>query len=219
MALFRYSLFNMMMIVVAFQLWLGVPQANAGLEQWDLDNVSFGDGGKATGAFLIDTDLVGSADALIDYDITVSGGDTAHFPNFHWTVDNSAGELAASGLRLKAYGVFFDQMPDSNLRRLELNLDTVMPVSHSTTPPVQRAGAVIGIEYYTGISDSSLVRFATGRWVRFTLPRTTMILPKVCVGEPINSITSRCRFASGRDFAHQVKQGFGEVQHLPNERR
>lgn len=194
MTLFRYSLFTLMTIAVAFQLLSGVPVANAGLEQWDLDNVSFGDGGRATGAFLIDTDLVDSADALIDYDITVSGGDTAHFPAFHWTVDNSAGELTESGLRLKAYEVQFDQVSDTNVRHLELNLDTVRAASYRTsTLFVQNAGAVVGIEYYDVISDSSAVRFATGRLVSFPLPRTTVVPLIRWAGLRLFAITSARR--------------------------
>ena len=47
---------------------------------WTLDNVSFDDGGTASGYFVSDTDMPHGEYFIIDWEITVSGGNETIFP-------------------------------------------------------------------------------------------------------------------------------------------
>jgi len=48
---------------------------------WSLDNVTFNDGGIATGSFTIDASL----NSVLNWNISVSGGDQVVFPTFNYT--------------------------------------------------------------------------------------------------------------------------------------
>jgi hypothetical protein len=63
-----------------------VQTSTAALLRWNLQNVTFTDGGAATGFFLVDTQTVGGPFA--DFDVKLTGG---AFPAFEYTPQNSSG--------------------------------------------------------------------------------------------------------------------------------
>ena len=74
--------------------------ANAKIIRYTLDNVTFADGGTASGYFEWDTSLLNLVSeyqgASVNYDVSVSGGG-AVFPTFNYLSANS-GPMSASGI-------------------------------------------------------------------------------------------------------------------------
>jgi hypothetical protein len=76
-----------------------VQTATAALLRWNLENVTFTDGGAATGFFLLDTQANG--EPLADFDIKVTGGKLPvtgfKYPSFEYTPQSSFGSGMAQG--------------------------------------------------------------------------------------------------------------------------
>jgi hypothetical protein len=78
---------------------LGVGVSLADPLTWTLHNVTFTDGGVATGSFVFDS----STNTLVSYSISVSGGDTTTFPAFTYqngTAHNLGGHTLAGTINL-----------------------------------------------------------------------------------------------------------------------
>ena len=79
---------------------LGVGVSLADPLTWTLHNVTFTDGGVATGSFVFDS----STNTLVSYSISVSGGDTTTFPAFTYqngTAHNLGGSAFAGLIDLE----------------------------------------------------------------------------------------------------------------------
>lgn len=78
----RLSIWRRIRLTLALVLLSLGPLSSAALPlTWSLDNVAFTDGGIATGSFTFDADT----NSLIDWNISVSGGDETIFPAFSYT--------------------------------------------------------------------------------------------------------------------------------------
>ena len=64
----------------SFSLLFSIARANAELLRWNLQNLAFNDGGRASGFFSLDTTQTGGS--LADFDIKVTGG---KYPSFEYT--------------------------------------------------------------------------------------------------------------------------------------
>jgi hypothetical protein len=116
---------------------------------WTLDNVTFDDGGIATGTF----DYDASSNSIVDFNITVSGGDEAAFPPF--TYDPTTTKLAeyldvtncdSGGNCRRVVSVSFKIDPSissTNLRLLAL----------VTTVPLTDAGGTIPLNTTTHVPN------------------------------------------------------------------
>jgi hypothetical protein len=72
-------------VVLSVQLLGHSRPANANVLRWDLQNVTFQDGGTATGFFLYDADAP-ERQQLVGYDVTLGVGNAAWpFPALRWT--------------------------------------------------------------------------------------------------------------------------------------
>jgi hypothetical protein len=72
---------------VAVALVLAASPATAQVNTWNLVGVTFADGGTASGFITYDA----STDTIVDWDVSVSGGNEATFPAFNYTSSNSSG--------------------------------------------------------------------------------------------------------------------------------
>src|SRR5439155_4433252 len=69
-----------------------IGAAQATVLEWHLQNAGFSDGGTATGFVSVDVDpgglrpTPGTNPELVDWAIKVSGGNTANFPPFEYTL-------------------------------------------------------------------------------------------------------------------------------------
>lgn len=79
-------------------------QARAAVLRWTLNDVVFSDGGQASGYFDIDATLMSmpscedcvSRSGMLDWNITVSGGEEYNFPNFSFTPNSSWDEVESA---------------------------------------------------------------------------------------------------------------------------
>lgn len=78
----RLSIWSRIRLTLALVLLSLGPLPSAAMPlTWSLDNVTFTDGGVATGSFSYDADT----SSLVDWNISVSGGDETTFPAFSYT--------------------------------------------------------------------------------------------------------------------------------------
>lgn len=114
---------SMACFVTAFAIQFMMPvSAMAAPMTWTLQGVTFSDGGSATGDITYDA----SSGSLLDWDISISGGDTNTFPVFIYapaTVQEIGVFTAGAGLSLQ---FFVDSSavggtPDSRLLSLTTN--------------------------------------------------------------------------------------------------
>src|SRR6476620_7504656 len=75
-----------LMVTLGSALLVYTHPATADLVRWNLENVTFNDGGVATGFFVVDTTQFGLSRA--DFDIKVTGGT---FPSFEYTPQSVSG--------------------------------------------------------------------------------------------------------------------------------
>jgi len=71
--------------VVGFLLCTGVSAVQATVVEWQLQNVTFDDGGTASGFVSVDSHDHESLPDLVDWGIEVRGGNTVDFPPFAYT--------------------------------------------------------------------------------------------------------------------------------------
>src|SRR5437879_3043517 len=92
----KAALMKLFYAIVFVTALLNITQAaHAGPIQWDLRNVTFGDGATATGFFVWDADASQGAQ-LLNFDINVNGGNISSFPEFEYTLFNSITDGAQS---------------------------------------------------------------------------------------------------------------------------
>jgi hypothetical protein len=73
------NMFKRLSLFFCFSLW--VSFSHAAPLTWNLDGVTFDDGGNITGSFVFDAD----SNSVIDWNMSVSGGDDSVFPAFSYT--------------------------------------------------------------------------------------------------------------------------------------
>lgn len=102
---------------------------------WSLDNVTFTDGAVATGSFSYDADI----NSLIDWSISVSGGNETIFPAFSYTPTTIPDTgIFDTGLGL-SFALFVDTFAGGG------TLDSRVLVL-STLAPLTDAGGIIALE-------------------------------------------------------------------------
>jgi hypothetical protein len=92
-------------VALSAALFTDAEVASAEVVRWDLQNMKFDDGGTASGFFFWNADQPGGQ-FITDFDIKVSGGNTAIFPAFEYTPANTpitAGDARFSNM------IFFGQ--------------------------------------------------------------------------------------------------------------
>lgn len=122
------------------------PAAQAAWVTWTLQDVTFTDGGIATGQFVYNADL----DLFGSYSISVSGGDTTTFPAFVYTPLTSVPQLA--GVNGESFFVFsgpgdpLDNDFKDRPRELRLPFLGPLPAGGGTVPLL--IPSVFGAECY-----------------------------------------------------------------------
>jgi hypothetical protein len=102
--------------------------AQATVLTYNLQNVTFADGGTATGFIKIDNSVVlptfGNTTFVVDFNISVQGGNTGLFPSFNYTPSNVIDQsfYRTSG-SFKGVNISFSDIPESS-RSLRLHFDT-----------------------------------------------------------------------------------------------
>jgi hypothetical protein len=132
---------------VAAALLCGMaPAAHAAWLTWTLQDVTFTDGGVATGQFTYNADL----DLFGDYSISVSGGNTTTFPAFIYTPSSSVPQLAGANgesfFTFSGPGDPFD--PDFLDRPRELRLPFLGPLPSGGGTVQLLIPSVFGAECY-----------------------------------------------------------------------
>jgi hypothetical protein len=131
----------------------GANFANADLLRWNLQNVTFVDGGTASGFFLLDTATT-SAGPLNDFSIHVSGGG---FPSFDYRPSKSSGDGVAAPCSgcVELPGVQFWPLPPGHVPGRHLILNTNGALNHGGTFTLSSTSSLasirdISFEYLAG---------------------------------------------------------------------
>ena len=97
-----------MYVAVSAAMLLGHSgNLHAAAEFWELQDVTFSDGGTARGWLRIDLDAPAGEQVLLDWDVTTSGGDAAKFETLRYVPSSSGGAAGHSSLTLhsrKSFG-------------------------------------------------------------------------------------------------------------------
>jgi hypothetical protein len=117
------------LLVAGLGLALGVATeaTNAAVVRWELENVTFEDGGTASGFFLYDSARFGPP--LVDWDITLAGGTAAWpFPPYRFTTDSATGFSVFEQTQSLAFrsNESFDDSGDQNFLELNFSLDRLL---------------------------------------------------------------------------------------------
>jgi hypothetical protein len=122
---------------------LGSPAA--GVLRETLEDLTFSDGGTARGEFIFNP----SSDAITNWDIRVSGGDTTDFPLHTYNSSNSSITIGeASYLRVDYTDLFFEStsIPPTGIQRrrdIRFLLEIPMPAAGGVNPFVIEDRAII----------------------------------------------------------------------------
>lgn len=143
-------------VLITAVVILGSASAvSAGVLTETLQNVTFYDGGVATGSFTFDT----VTSAISDWSISVSGGDTVSFPALTYGTSNSVASFGAGDLGLPRFT--FEE--NTGNRHIALLLENPLPLSGGLDPfhiwPDGEAGHTAGFEC---LNCAPFRNFATG---------------------------------------------------------
>jgi len=154
-------------------LVFGTQGANAGSLVWNLQNVTFVDGGIASGSFVLNTDPL--QNRLDNFDVKVTGG---RFPSYEYSPQNSVGSYGYCSTMLPpggcplGYGtrVLLEPKTDSDPpRKLFLRIPPPATLIQSGT---YRLNSTASHSYYTDTSSDYDLNYAgqsdldVKRWVR-----------------------------------------------------
>jgi len=120
---------------------------------WNLDDIVFDDGGRASGYFIFDTEYpIGSELAITDWEITVSGGDETLFPEFTYDPSNSVSGYGQWGSDDVVYYMLqFAKTDDPSIyndRLLSLRPSEVLISTNGTIPLNLDDGYIWNYECY-----------------------------------------------------------------------
>jgi len=142
---------------------------HAAAETWELRDVTFSDGGTASGWFRIDLDAAPGNSLLLDWDVTTSGGDAGKFETWRYVPSSSGGAAGRSSLSLhsrKSFGA-----GRNNFRVLYLTF-SVKPAD----PHTKGARHTIELISYTGDKPASYEDVnATGTFRLLTAGRIAVV--------------------------------------------
>jgi hypothetical protein len=138
---------------------------------WDLQDVTFADGGAASGWFKLDFDAPAGSSPLLDWDVTTSGGDAEKFETWRYIPSTGGGAAGRSSLTLNSTKSFGSAK--NNFRVLSLTFDDT-----SSGPRVKDARHTIQLipttagkpASYEDINATGTFRLVTGGRMR-TMPQ------------------------------------------------
>ena len=124
-------------VAIGVSLFADADVASANLSQWELRNMTFQDGGTASGSLLFDADAPGFGQ-LVDYDITLAGSSPAWpFPTYRYTPQTSWGGNEAHSATPANLIFFSNQIFNDRFGRNNLSLFL------GFTPPTSDVGGIV----------------------------------------------------------------------------
>ncbi len=98
----KTSVLTTLIVALGAGLLVRMGDVHAAGVIWELQDVTFADGGTASGWFKLDLDAPPGTSPLLDWDVTTSGGDAEKFETWRYVPSTGGGAAGRSSLTLNS---------------------------------------------------------------------------------------------------------------------